>query len=393
MRGFKGNGRARLVIAATPAAIALSMALAACAQAQTGGPAVTATGTAAPTAGAAPRVDDTVGATGAAGGGWRLLSTQRAAHGGILSILVALPHGRAWAFGEYGQVIPYAGHPLAEYWNGSAWSAAALPASVHCGPIAAAGASSASNVWAVGIDGCVLRLTGKTWRVARDWTTLGQLTGIIVLGQKNVWVFGGTAAPAGMPGLGTWHYNGKTWQQVHGIGADVETASAASAGDIWAVGRAPRRWKQSYFLEHYSGGTWRRVYGVSQPDSVLAAGTQVWATLSTRTTSELVRMTPAGRWMTVPLPAKLPLVGTALATADGRGGIWLTSFVSISQSIFVRNEALHLSSNGKWTITSLTTGGVLLALSRIPGTTSVLALGRIGSDAALFGYGRLSTWH
>lgn len=371
MRGSANNGRTRLLVMAAAQVAAVGLTMTACAQAQASSAAVTKPGTSAVTAGS---------------GGWRLLARQRPEHSGDLYVLVALPHGRAWAFGEYGQRAPYGGYPIAEYWNGSVWLAAKLPSSVRCGPIAAAGASSAGNVWAVGTDGCVLRLAGRTWKVAKDWTAPRQLTGITVLGRNDVWVFGGTDLPAGRPGLGTWHYNGRNWRQVHGIGGDVQTASAASAGDIWAIGLVVRGEKQNYFLEHYSGGTWHQVTGVTQPRDVLAAGREVWVTDDSGPVGTLERRTSAGGWAKVPIPGKL---SPGELAADGHGGIWLTTWVSLNGEGSVRNEAVHLSDASKWTKTPLTTGAAQLALSRIPGTTSMLALGLSRTDAALFGYGRI----
>jgi hypothetical protein len=404
MRSVTRRGYTRLAViaVAAPATGAICAALAA-SPAHALSAAATGNGTAAGRAvaqvstAAAGRLAATVAAGSAAGttvdaasSSWRLLATQRPAHGGHLSVLVALPHGDAWAFGVYGMTVPYGGHPLAEYWNGKAWSVAALPASVlNCGPVVAAGASSAGNVWAVGWDGCVLRLTGRTWKVARDFKVTGQLTGITVLGTNNVWVFGGTGLPAGRPGLGTWHYNGKTWQQEHGIGGDVQTASAASARDIWAIGVTVHGLRTTSFLEHYNGQTWQRVSGVGEPYSVLAAGTQVWALDRHGTSGELLRKAAAGRWVTVSVPGKIPPLLAQLATTDGGGGIWLTSWASVGPSSpSVRNIALHRSGTGKWAIKDLTTGALQLALSRIPGTTSMLALGETRTGAALFGYGK-----
>lgn len=372
MRSLARNGGLRLAAAAAvPAAAAFSLALAGCGQVQA----------------AALRGARTATSPPAVAGhdSWRLLVKQRPADGGNLSVLVALPNGAAWVFGGYGQRAPYTGRPLAEYWNGKALSAVALPAEQNCGPIAAAGASSPSSVWAVGVDGCVLRFTGRTWQVAKDWTGIGQLTGITVLGPNDVWVFGATGLPAGRPGLGTWHYDGRTWQPVHGIGGEIQTASASSANDIWAVGVTVQGQQTSSFLAHYNGQSWQRVTGVRQPGGVLAAGRQVWATSGLGPEGVLMRMTGPGHWVTVPVPHQRYV---DLATADGEGGIWLTAYRTLGSGPSVRNIALHLSSAGKWTETALTTGAVQLALSRVPGPAAVLALGRVKADAALFGYGK-----
>ncbi|HXW46792.1 MAG TPA: hypothetical protein VEL03_18520 [Streptosporangiaceae bacterium] len=389
------NGRIRLAaIVAVSAAAAVGTGLSALPQAWAGSQGVAYRSAANRTAGLVAA--DRAAAGPAAGlaepaspgaGSWRLLRKWRVAHGGILSVLVALPHGDAWAFGEYGEVAPYSGHPLAEYWNGSAWSLSALPASVRCGPIAAAGASSAANVWAVGVDGCVLRLAGTKWTVAKNFTSGGQFTGIAVLGPSDVWVFGATAAPAGRPGLGTWHYNGSFWRQTHGIGGEVQSASAASATDIWAIGIADHDNQLRSFLEHYTSGRWQRVAtGSLIPYSVLASGSRVWMQGSVgQSPASVLERLHSGHWQPVAAPDAGASYGQQPPISDGRGGLWL---IGTSGNLLVPDLALHLSGTGRWTVSTFSAGTELLDLARVPASTSVLGLAFIKGHMALYGYGR-----
>ena len=54
----------------------------------------------------------------------------------------------------------------------------------------------------------------------------GELTGVVALGPSNVWVFGGSGFG---PGLGTWHFNGRSWSQWHGNAVGLQGGSALSA--------------------------------------------------------------------------------------------------------------------------------------------------------------------
>jgi hypothetical protein len=402
MRSLTAKGRNRLVaIAVVPAAAAMTVAIAACSQPAGAAPASAAaehvpvvttttgagaagTGTAGTGAAGTGAAGTGAAGTGAAGTGWRVLARVRAAHDGFLDGLVSLPHARAWGFGGYGEVAPYTGHPLLEYWNGSAWTDATLPASSYdCGPIAGAGAAPVSNVWAVSLDGCVLRRIGSTWTVAKRWTDEGQLTGITVFGRNNVWVFGGSAAPAGRPGVGTWHYNGSTWQQVQGIASGVSVATAVNAEDIWAVAATRRSDKIDTVLVNYNGSSWQRISGVTKPVGVLASSSgQVWAVRNAGGTKyQLLRRTSSGGWTAVPVPDGLY---PGLGDSDGQGGLWLTSFAGPVKS--EHTVLLHLSATGQWSRTRFSNHDVSLDLALVPGTTSLLGLTDIGVDSVLYGY-------
>jgi hypothetical protein len=92
--------------------------------------------------------------------------------------------------------------------------------------VAAAAASSASDVWAftyiAGTRSQALELAGGKWTVRK---TLGGYVGAVsVLAASDVWVFGSTA---------TYHYNGSTWAKVAG---GVSGGGALSASDYWLTG-------------------------------------------------------------------------------------------------------------------------------------------------------------
>jgi hypothetical protein len=322
---------------------------------------------------------------------WRVLKEQHfPGRNAGFAWVVALPHGNAWTFGETGEVAAYTGAPLAAYWDGSHWSARALPADSHCGPVTAVSAPSGGDIWIAGVNGCVLHFDGTSWKVARNWPSGRQLTGVVALSARNVWVFGATAAPAGKAGDGTWHYNGSSWKQVHGIGGEAGIACAASPHDIWAIGVSSHRNVLSSFVERYNGSIWRRVASpvLRDPQQIFASSRSgVWLigqALHGRGLALAYRK--SARWHKVPVP------GTAAPQqliADGSGGIWISA-ISINGSanlILHRSATAWLSSSGISSATSDFLGGLAL----VPGSRAVLAVGTVmvskRQDAVIYATG------
>lgn len=124
------------------------------------------------------------------------------------------------------------------------WHQVAFPG--HAGQsVAAAGGSSARNVWAFTQDGGqsqAFRWNGTTW--AADGSFSGDVGNTVVLSSRNVWAFG---APGS--GLGARHFNGTSWKTVSS-GHSLNSGSALSAHSIWAVG--------GKHVAHWNGHQWSR---------------------------------------------------------------------------------------------------------------------------------------
>ena len=192
------------------------------------------------------------------------------------SAVIALSRTDAWAFG--GTNPGGAGAPVALQWNGQSWRSWPLPAGLR-DFIGDASASSATDIWAVSYaGGYVLHWDGHRWLVAKRWRHHAVLSGVTALSPADVWTFGTTAD--GIPGLGTWHFDGRSWSRPGGIAQDIYRASAVTPDDIWAVAAT----RQGGFIEHYDGRSWQRA-GAGSPalagltlDDVLALpGGCVWA--------------------------------------------------------------------------------------------------------------------
>lgn len=186
--------------------------------------------------------------------GWRLGAVRHygPAHDASGYSAVVAPGGTtAWAFG--GTNPGGASTPVALEWDGSRWRSRQLPPHLT-GFISDASAPGTNDIWAVSAAGAyVLHWNGTRWSVAKRWHQHGTLTGVAAISPRNVWVFGTTAA--GMHGMGTWHFNGRTWTAVSGLAEQISRASALSARDIWAVAAT----RTNGVVEHYDGRSWRQV--------------------------------------------------------------------------------------------------------------------------------------
>jgi hypothetical protein len=341
---------------------------------------------------AALALSPTVSAQAASSPGWRVVFSHH--YGGSTIgagyIAVATP-GRtaAWAVGGAGgNGNPATGRPVGARWHNGSWRPIALPSGLS-GTLGAVSADSAKDAWAVSLfNGYVLHWNGTRWSVARRWPEHGlprELTGVTALSPANVWVFGG---PGAFPGLGTWHFNGHTWQHVTSRPGDgIETASALSATNMWAIGSASA---PDDSIAHFTG-RWKTVRATAlsglQFSAIAAVSSHdVWAAGTVQTNSSqprLVHMTSRG-WSRVHVPWRVFPISLA---PDGRGGIWITAQGSSAQ------WALHRTGAGTWSRIRLGPTGALVRITLIPGTTSLWGAGSAQAkpvaNAAVWAHGRI----
>jgi hypothetical protein len=183
---------------------------------------------------------------------------QRANASGYSVITSTGPHF-AWVFGGTNPGGPSA--PVAAQWDGATLTTATLPAGLTSF-ISDASATSGTDIWAASQYGrYLLHYDGWQWRVAKRWEH-GQITGLTAISSSDVWVFGTTAD--GTSEVGTWHFDGYSWQRVPGLAASVCRASATSDSDIWAIAASP----ESYSILHYDGTSWQPVPTGTELDGV-----------------------------------------------------------------------------------------------------------------------------
>lgn len=290
----------------------------------------------------------------------------------------------AWVFG--GTNPGGSSAPVAAHWNGAKLQPASLPAGLT-GFMSAASASSASDVWAVSEYGMyALRWTGRSWQVAKRWHQ-GEITGVAAIDPRDVWVFG--TPLNGVPGIGTWHFNGHSWAQAGGPAARIYQASSWR-GDIWAVVAD----RHSDHIERFNGRSWQRVRTATalngiQPASIVAVSNwDVWVVGNTSGKARPGRLVLAhwnGRsWQR--LTTTMHAFAGPLA-AGRRGGVLVTATpVSSPES----GKILEVSTSGRVSAISVGSrlGSGVSDVALAQDSQSIWATGgdltQVGSDAALW---------
>ena len=235
-------------------------------------PALTRMALAAPGAGSAPAAKPAT----TTGSVFRMAVTRHygtATNASGYSVIVATGSHQAWVFGGTNPGGPSA--PVAALWDGATATTATLPAGLSSF-ISDASATSGSDVWAASQYGrYVLHYDGTRWRIAKRWQS-GQVTGLTAVTPSDVWVFGTVAD--GTSKIGTWHYDGTSWQRMTGLGGSVCRASAVSANDIWAIAASPA----AYSVLHFDGSDWQPVptgtalNGIQPRDILANSARDVW---------------------------------------------------------------------------------------------------------------------
>jgi hypothetical protein len=168
---------------------------------------------------------------------------------------------------------------LTQHWDGSAWTVIPSPGNTKVNSVLDGVTVTGTNqAWAVGTVGCPAdqsRTLTEHWNGSR-WSIVaspnGGVTGshfstlqaVTAISSSNVWAVGGQAgvrsgAPAAVPLIE--HWNGTRWSIVPvpkaALGV-LESVSATSASDVWAVG-AGQQSGQSTVALHFDGSSWQLV--------------------------------------------------------------------------------------------------------------------------------------
>lgn len=313
-----------------------------------------------------------VAAPASASPSWHIVKRVSSGPDGVFTAVTAVGKNGGWAFdGESA--------PTAWERRGSTWKQVPFPGLTNETVVAAA-ASSSTDVWAVTDDfgkSRALRWNGRDWSVVRSFPRA--ISGLVVLSPSDVWVFGSPYYPG--PGLGAWHYDGRTWSAV-ASGHGLEGGSALSACDIWAFDGTD--------VAHWNGTTWVRtsvapllpakqflndpsVTGVfaQSPDSVYAIGS---GNLQDEGGPLVVLHWNGRQWSKV-AGGDYGAGPIQQISSDGRAGFWLPMPGGDGR----RTYLLHYSA-GHLTSAALPVGPdeiLVDAVALIPGTTGVLAGGDI----------------
>ena len=184
-----------------------------------------------------------------------------------------------WAVGDGGVILK---------WNGTTWTA---QTSGTTNALRAVWGTSATSVWAVGDNGTVLKWDGSTWNAQTSGTT-NALRGVWGLSATSVWAVGDNGTIL--------KWNGTTWAaQTSGVATALYAVWGFDTTHVWAVGAGGvvRFWNNATWAAQTSGTTetLRGVWGTSAT-SIWACGTAgkiikgsgtTWSAQTSNTTLDL----------------------------------------------------------------------------------------------------------
>jgi hypothetical protein len=179
---------------------------------------------------------------------------------------------------------------LAMRWNGSSWQQSSMPALPASPALFAVDGTGPGNVWAVGRAGSlehtlILHWDGASWSVVPspspgDNATLKDVTAV---SSTDAWavgtrqdVSGGTSYPVVL------RWNGASWTQVaipSGVSGGLAAAGTARDGDLWTAGGGVAAGDTSGIVAHRQAGAWSTT-ATSSPaswtDVAPSSDTDVW---------------------------------------------------------------------------------------------------------------------
>jgi hypothetical protein len=363
--------------------------------------------------------------------GWRIVETFGQPSGTALyQSVVATGANDAWSAGFFcsPRQPSCTREMLVEHWNGSAWHRTTVPAVLAQPPAGFLGpaiaASSASNAWAFGETAAptpeegapeAAHWDGTKWTASAlpAWAYNLSADGCIylepeVFSRHNAWLFN-----LNMSGSTFYadHYDGTAWSERPLPGNPV-AVSALGATDIWAVVITPKTAglplsEQKHVAIHWDGHSWKRT---SLPDLHLASGEYLLPVAMTALGASQIWLQalieePGGQFTDILLGwngtswtrADTPLQNDAISPAglaqDGNGGVWLPLFGPAPKYA----PYLYHYSAGQWTSQAEPTAAgshtQVNGLAWIPGTTSLWAAAQSiyvksnGTVAAILKYG------
>jgi hypothetical protein len=278
-------------------------------------------------------------------------------YGGRFYHVAATSASNVWAVG-----IGSTGGQIA-HWNGSSWTDQLFGEGWQ-----GVSARSANDAWAVGGTGWFYPVqsladhwNGKTWTQVPTPTPGGSawLNAVAETWPTNAWAVGcicGGPGAVGSPVPLIEHWNGKKWTvqrfQEPGDGGEFLAVSATSARNAWAVGYSGTGTVQT-LIEHWNGRRWYRLtsyapYGEGTLQGVDAIGPKnVWAVGYNQPNGlyeSLILHWNGNRWSVVPSPN--PTGSTNLWDVNGSSAtnVWAVGYTN-PNGCYCGTVALHW--NGK----------------------------------------------
>ncbi|HMA35049.1 MAG TPA: S-layer homology domain-containing protein [Chloroflexia bacterium] len=190
------------------------------------------------------------------GSAWSLVSTPDPAGGTgytQLNGVAAAASNNVWAVGETGSTSSASSQALMLHWDGAAWSQTANIAPAGSSILEAVALRTAADGWAVGQAGADVLIehwNGSQWTIVPATTTGGgsRLLGVTARAADDAWAVGynGANQPLAL------HWNGSQWAVVAAPavtgGGRFSQVAAHGLNDAWAAGTTG--------LLHWDGSAW-----------------------------------------------------------------------------------------------------------------------------------------
>ena len=330
---------------------------------------------------------------------WSISTNRVHAVSGTLESVDALSPRDAWAVGSV--QMPRRARPLAEHWNGKTWQVVPTPADGrHVRILHDVLALASDDVWAVGSQ--ILVKTGVVHTLIEHWDGAGwsivpsprarsgheELLAVSGGAADNLWAVG-YLEPQITPLPLAMHWNGTRWHVTRApAGGILQDVSAHHDGGVWAVGSSAPGVRHALLAMHARAGwhvdpnapaqdleaiAWRRPY-------------DAWA-VGDAPASPPVYLQPlamhwnGSSWSFVPTPAlqqSAELRGVAAISSDRA---WAVGTLAFTHPLMLRwdGKAWHLA-------TPPTGNGYLQAVTRVPGTEELWAVGHGAPDPLIFRY-------
>jgi hypothetical protein len=284
---------------------------------------------------------------------WALVTSPNASPGNNqLNAVASTSATDVWAVGSADNA---AGNPqpLAEHWNGTAWSIVPTP-TVVTGTFSGVAAISSTDVWAGG--GFLLsrrgnmaqfeHWNGSKWSVAKSPTVAGaSILGMAAVSSSNVWAVGRSLTSTSVAQTLIEHWNGRKWAVVASPNASTQGnllsgVTAISATDVWAVGDFQTSTGAGTVFqtltEHWNGTAWSIVpspNGVgpeAELNGVAAVSTSdVWA-VGDSGNNTLTEQWNGTSWAVVPSPN--PSTATLFNTLSGASVVAASDIWAVGQT-------------------------------------------------------------
>lgn len=156
---------------------------------------------------------------------------------------------------------------FAAHWDGQTWQAVTTPDGHRYTALAGVSMLSSNKAWAAGhaaddgnANGLLLRWDGQTWSVVKSPALVGDnvyLNSISAVSAGDVWAVGSDFTPAGDSLTLIEHWDGSRWQRVASPSPEsfdnLSSVSADSASDAWTVGAV---YTGGRLVEHWNGNRW-----------------------------------------------------------------------------------------------------------------------------------------